>query len=110
MIDRHDFVRSLILSALDAEHAGFKERLLSTDQTKHFFAGLTTLDLTRMLIQQDGTFPGRPHAAERLLNSPNSVYVREVRAALAVLLLEGRVRNPATGRHPDVWHLVKGPR
>lgn len=70
--------------------------------------GATTTELTTALIREDGALSGSLRENFRAARSERDGSPRqEVRAALATLLLDELVRNPDTGRHPDVWHLTK---
>lgn len=84
----------------DWVEAGITTALATSPRT-----GLTTSELIRDRLRLDGAMPGTPDAAWRAVwkDSPQRA---EVLAALARLRRAGEVKNPDTGRHPDVWLLI----
>lgn len=94
---RIEYVRWVILSALITNARDGWERTGSV-------SGLTTGDLVKKLLVEDGAFTGSLRDTMRIVRSEKSQHRQETRAALATLLLDDMVRNPVGG-FTDVWHL-----
>lgn len=65
--------------------------------------GMTTRELAFEVLKREGAASGSLRDNFRATRE-GSESNQEVRAALAVMLLDGKVRCPST--HPNVWHLT----
>ncbi len=95
---RMEYVRWVIVSALIRRDREERDKSGGS-------SGLTTTELVRALVIEDGAFTGSLRDIARQVRSEKTLQRQETRAAIATLLLDGMLVNPSTGRHPDVWRL-----